>query len=40
MYDPCAEKVTGVQDRHFSKSTEEIKASSCKATPSRKDLLL
>ena len=32
-----AEKVTGVQDEHVSKTTEEIKASSCKATPLRKD---
>ena len=35
--DPWAEKVTGVQDKHFSKTTEKIKASSCKATPLRKD---
>jgi len=32
MYDPWAEKVTGVQDKDFSKTTEEIKASSYKAT--------
>ena len=37
MYDPWAEKVTEVQDKHFSKTTEEIKASSCKATSLRKD---
>jgi len=35
-----AEKVTGVQDKHFSKTTEEIKVSSYKATPLRKDRLL
>jgi len=32
-----AEKVTGVQDKHFSKTTDEIKASSYKAMPLRKD---
>ena len=37
MYDPWAEKVTGVQDKHFSKTTEELEASSCKAIPLKKD---
>ena len=37
MYDPWVEKVTEVQDKHFSKTTEEIKANNCKATPLRKD---
>ena len=37
MYDPWAEKVTGVQNKHFSKTKEELEASSCKATLSKKD---